>query len=206
MEAGLVKDEEAEKLFSPLTIDDMTSTSDIAKQFNERLQGIQKWVTKVVDTKTTSVKTDLEATAKEDEFEKIRKFAETHPELKPGSDVAAMMEQLYAKNKDLETIYKKACLASDVKPIAISDGKNVNLATGKAVKEDGTEEETKVKKDDDADLITSLRSDINNATSEDVDDGSLKKDKDIEGKSVREIAGENWNKALADAGVSDLPE
>lgn len=193
-----MKDEETEKLFAPLQIDDMASASDIAKEFNTRLAGIQKWVEKQVTSATKRVTDDFENKSKETEYEKIREFAKTHPELKPGSEVAAMMEQLYTKNKNLEEIYKKACIANDLKPIAINKGKIVNLSTGNEIDKDGTEVDKKQN-------VSSLRSDMFKADTDDLDDGDLVPNKDVVGKSIREIADANWNKALADAGLADLP-
>jgi len=207
LEAGILTDKEAEKLFSPLDIDDLSSTSDIAKQFNERLSGIQKWVTQQIESKTTQVKKEVAETAQASETKKIVDFAKSHPELKKDSEVAAMMEQLYKTNTDLEDIYKKACVVNGLKPIAINkEGKTVNLSTGKIVDEKGNEVKSKAKEEDTSDFISSLKSDELEADTDDVDTGELKKDKSVKNLSVRDIAETNWNKSLADAGITDIPE
>ena len=203
-------DKEAEKLFAPIDTDELSSASDVAKEFNKRLEGIQKWVDQQIDKKTSAVKKETQDTIEAAETKKIVEFAKSHPELKTGSEVAAMMEQLYTTNTDLEDIYKKSCVACGLKPVAIDkEGKTVNLSTGNVVDKDGKEVEKKQKakaKDGDSDFISSLKSDEHNADADDVDEGGLKKEKDTSNMSVREIAAANWNEALADAGVDDVPE
>ena len=197
------QDSEAAALFSPLEVDEMSSASEVAKQFNARLAGIQKWVEKTVHNASSQVKEDIHKKSQESESKRIVEFAKTHPELVSGSDVAAIMEQLYANgNHDLENIYKKACISCDKKPVAIGeDGKKTNLATGNVIGEDGKEVAKKK-----GETVSSLRSDTLLADTEDVESGELQKTKDIEGKSIREIASENWTAALAEAGITDIPE
>lgn len=137
----------------------------------------------------------MEASSQEKELQQIRDFSKSHPEMKAGSDVTKMMEQLYANEQDLDKAYKTACKAYDLAPIAITeaDGKEVrtDMASGKVVDKDGKAVET----------VSSLKSDELGSNAVDLEDGDLKKDdENSEGKSIRELAGDNWNKAIADAG------
>ena len=184
----------------PIDAGEYATVEEAVKQFNIKLAGLQKHIA----NSTAAVSEKIEKAAQEKEQQTIQqqvaKFAETHPEMKQGSDVVAMMEQLYAKgNTDLEDIYKKACIASDVKPIEVKDGKSYNMSSGNEISDDGKELEKKT-------TTSSLRSDLFSAETEDLEDGDLKKDADIEGKSVREIAEGNWNEALADAGIAEIPD
>ena len=205
MDAGILTDKEAEKLFAPLKVDDLSSAGDVAKEFNTRLEGIQKWVTQQIEEKAKAVKKDVQASSQEAESKKIANFAKSHPELKAGSEVAAMMEQLYITNQDLEDIYKKSCMACGLKPVALDkDGKTIDLSTGKPADAKDTKDKGKAKED--SEFISSLKSDDLSADADDVDDGELTKSKNIDKMSVRDIADANWNKALSDAGISDVPE
>jgi hypothetical protein len=164
---------------------------------------MEKYFQKELKTAKESGKKALEESSQEDEIKKIRDFAKTHPEMTPGSDVTKLMEQLYAKEQDLEKVYKQACKANDIVPIAITevDGKEVrtDMTSGKEVDKDGKAVEAK----DDKSSVNSLKSDEHKAASDDVDTGELKKDEELEGKSIRDVAAGNWNKVIADAGGTD---
>lgn len=187
-------DDEGDEIFAPLTADDMTSVSEVVKEFNSRLKGLRKWVDNKVTTSTKEVTSSIESKQQEKEITRIKQFAKDHPALKPGSEIAAMMEQLYATgNHDLEDIYKKSALAVGVKPTALVDGKEVDLS---AV--------TKTSDTKKKEAINSLKSDDHAAAADDVDEGELIEDKETTGLSTRQIADKNWNKAMADAGLTSL--
>ena len=211
LEAGLITDEEAKKVFAPIKVDSMATTEELTTQFNEKLAGMEKYFKKELKAAKASGQQAVQESSKEAELQKIRDFAKTHPEMKAGSDVTNLMEQLYANDQDLEKVYKQACKANDLTPIAITevDGKEVrtDMTSGKEVDKDGkaVEKETKKPANTVVEKIdfNSLKSDEHNADSTDLDDGELKKQKSIEGKSVREIAADNWNQAIVDAGGVD---
>jgi len=184
-------DQEAAELFKPIEVGDMDTASDIAKKWNERLPKMQAYFTKQAAASGKAVEDKLEAQKLEDENLKIREFAKTHPEMKVGSEVVKLMEQLYVNGTPLEEAYKKSCKVNDVAPIAISGDKTMNLDTGKEVDKDGKEkkeEETKP---------SSLRSDTLKADGDDVETGELKK---AEPKTVRQAAEANLNAILAEHG------
>ena len=195
LEAGLITNERAKELFKPIKVDPMTSTEDLTEQFNQKLAGMQEYFESELKTAKESGVQAAQASSQEQELQKIRDFAKTHPEMKAGSDVTNIMEQLYAKDQDLEKAYKKACRAEGLAPIAITevDGKEVrtDMSSGKVVDKDGKAVET----------ISSLKSDEHKADTDGIDDGSLKKDdRNSEGKSIRDVAEANWNTVIADKG------
>lgn len=183
-------DQEAAELFKPIEVGEMDTAADIAKKWNERLPKMQAYFTKQASASGKAVEEKFETKRQEDENLKIREFAKTHPEMKMGSEVVKLMEQLYVNGSPLEEAYKKACKANDLAPIAIAGDKTINLITGKEVDETGKEKEVESK-------ASSLRSDTLKAATDDVDDGELKK---AEPKTIRQAAEANLNAILAEHG------